>query len=78
MIYIAEYHYLRSSDDKTNLPDLALPHDLCLTGIFDLAALMIFANPCTTMLHRHTISLPDSCWIGLCTMDYHMYEAIII
>jgi hypothetical protein len=26
--------YLRNSDDKTNLPDLALLHDFCLTVIF--------------------------------------------
>ena len=39
--------YLRNSDDKTNLPDLALLHDLCLTVIFDLAAepAIIFADP---------------------------------
>ena len=44
--------YLRNSDDKTNLPDLALLHDLRLTVIFDLAA-MIFANPYTKVAPSH-------------------------
>jgi hypothetical protein len=46
--------YLRNSDDKTNLPDLALPHDLCIVVPCTKTSPTLWAK-----YHRRAISLPD-------------------